>query len=102
MSKCLLKLYVSGKCPKSEHTIADLRRICSDGLEGEYELQVLDLSEHPQLASEDRILATPTLIREMPGPVRRVVGDLSDVREVLRVLNLSVHGEQQTVTPNEK
>jgi circadian clock protein KaiB len=83
LSQYLLKLYVTGKTPKAEAAIANLRRICDDELQGRYELQIIDVLEHPQAAEDDRVLATPTLIKRLPPPLRRVIGDLSDKHKVL-------------------
>ena len=88
MSKFVLKLYVTGKTPRSERAIANLRRICDDELGGRYEMQVMDVIEHPQLAEDEKILATPTLIKEIPPPLRRIIGDLSDKEKVLLGLDL--------------
>jgi circadian clock protein KaiB len=63
--------------------IANLRRICEQELRGQYELQIIDVLEHPQVAEDDKILATPTLIKQLPPPLRRVIGDLSDKEKVL-------------------
>src|ERR1041385_6331906 len=79
----VLKLYVTGKTPRAELAIANLRRICEEELRGQYELQIIDVLEHPQLAEDDKILATPTLIKRLPPPLRRVIGDLSDKEKVL-------------------
>lgn len=85
----LLKLYVTGKTAKAQLAIANLQRICNDELAGKYELEVIDVLEHPELAESDRILATPTLIKHLPPPLRRVIGDLSDTEKVL--YGLEVH-----------
>ena len=84
----LLKLYVTGKTPRAEVAIANLRRICEEELSSEYELQIIDVLEQPQLAEDDKILATPTLIKRLPPPLRRVIGDLSDKEKVLLGLEL--------------
>jgi circadian clock protein KaiB len=78
-----LKLYVAGKTLNAETAIANLRRICDEELGGQYELEIVDVLEHPQQAEDDRILATPTLIKQLPPPLRRVIGDLSDKHKVL-------------------
>lgn len=83
MSNYILKLYVTGKTPRAELAIANLRRICEEELRGEYEMQVIDVLENPQMAEDDKILATPTLIKRLPPPLRRVIGDLSDKDKVL-------------------
>ena len=87
MSTYRLKLYITGQTAKSERAIANLRRIFEDDFD-DYELTVVDLLEHPQLAEEERILATPMLIRQLPPPVRRIIGDLSDKDKVLLGLDL--------------
>ena len=83
MANYILKLYVTGKTPRAELAIANLRRICEEELRGEYEMQVIDVLENPQMAEDDKILATPTLIKRLPPPLRRVIGDLSDKDKVL-------------------
>jgi circadian clock protein KaiB len=79
----VLKLYVTGKTPRAELAIANLRRVCEAELQGLYELQIIDVLEQPQLAEDDKILATPTLIKQLPLPLRRIIGDLSDKDKVL-------------------
>ena len=88
MSNYLLRLYVTGKTPRAEMAIANLRRICDEELRGQYELQIIDVLEHPQLAEDEKILATPTLIKRLPPPLRRVIGDLSDKEKVLLGLDV--------------
>jgi circadian clock protein KaiB len=83
LSKYLLKLYVTGKTARSERAIANLKRVCEEELSSEYELQIIDVLENPQMAEDDRILATPTLIKQLPPPLRRIIGDLSDKEKVL-------------------
>lgn len=96
MANYLLKLYVTGRTPRSEKAIANLRRICDEELHGQYEMQVIDVLEHPQLAEDEKILATPTLIKRLPPPLRRVIGDLSDTEKVL--LGLDVWPETPTAS----
>lgn len=86
--KYLLRLFITGKTVKSEQCIANLRMICEKDLNGEYELEVIDVLEKPQLAEDEKILATPTLIKKLPPPVRRLIGDLSDAEKVLLGLDL--------------
>ena len=88
MPKFLLKLYVTGQTPKSERAIANIRRICEEELKGQYELVVIDVLERPQLAEDEKILATPTLTKELPPPLRRVIGDMSDTGKVLLGLDI--------------
>ena len=86
--KYVLKLYVTGKTPRSERAIANLRRICDADLSGCYDLTIIDVLERPQLAEDEKILATPTLIKELPPPLRRIIGDLSEKESVLLGLDL--------------
>lgn len=87
---------MTGKTPRAEKAIANLRRICEEDLHGQYELQIIDVIENPQLAEDEKILATPTLIKRLPLPLRRVIGDLSDKDKVL--LGLDVWPDAPTAT----
>ena len=84
----VLKLYITGLTPKSERAIANMQSICKNELEGQYELVIIDVMERPQLAEDEKILATPTLIKALPPPLARVIGDLSDTEKVLVGLNI--------------
>ena len=97
LSKYLLTLYVTGTSPRTQTAIDNLNRICSEELDGRYELQIVDVLEHPQRAEDERILATPTLIKELPPPLRRVIGDLSDKEKVL--LGLEVRPPRNNKPP---
>jgi circadian clock protein KaiB len=97
LSLYLLKLYVTGTSPRAELAVSNLRRICEQELRGEYELEIIDVLEHPQLAEDEKILATPTLIKQLPPPLRRVIGDLSDKEKVL--LGLEVRPDIASVDP---
>lgn len=88
MSKFILKLYIAGQTPRSMNALANLRRICAQDLANEYELIVIDILEQPQLAEDEKILATPTVIKELPPPLRRLIGDLSNAEKVLVGLDL--------------
>lgn len=88
MMTIVLKLFITGQTPRSQQAITNLHRICQRELAGWCELHIIDVLEQPQLAERENILATPTLIRELPPPRRRFVGDLSDVAGVLLGLNL--------------
>ncbi len=90
MSKFKLKLYITGRTQKSEKAIANLSRLCERDLDGQYEMVVIDILEKPQLAEDNRILATPTLIKELPPPITRVIGDLSDEEKVLLGLDIQL------------
>jgi len=83
-----LRLYVAGKTPKSVAAFANLQKLCQDHLAGEYEIEVIDLLQNPQLARGDQIVAIPTLIRKLPEPIRKIIGDLSDTERVLVGLQL--------------
>jgi circadian clock protein KaiB len=84
----LLRLYVAGQTPKSVAAFINLRKICEEHLSGRYDIEVIDLLENPQLASGDQILAIPTLVRKLPEPVRKIIGDLSNAERVLIGLDL--------------
>lgn len=83
-----LRLYVAGQTPKSLTAFANLKRLCEEHLKGRYTIEVIDLAENPQLAKDDQILAVPTLVRKLPQPVRKIIGDLSNTEYVLVGLDL--------------
>ena len=83
-----LRLYVAGQTPRSVAAFANLKRICEEHLAGRYNIEVIDLLKHPQLAAGDQILAIPTLVRKLPQPIRRIVGDLRDTERALVGLQL--------------
>jgi len=84
VSECwYLRLYVAGQSPKSLHAFANLKQLCEEHLAGRYEIEVIDLVEHPSLARSDDILAIPTLVRRLPAPLQKIIGDLSDTERVL-------------------
>ena len=91
LSKYILTLYVTGTSPRTKIAIDNLDRICKQELDGRYELEIVDVLEHPQRAEDEKILATPTLIKQLPPPLRRVIGDLSDKEKVL--LGLEVRSD---------
>jgi circadian clock protein KaiB len=84
----VLRLYVTGMTPRSARAIASIRTLCEQHLRGHYSLQVVDIYQHPQLTREEQIIAAPTLIKRLPLPLRRMVGDLSDRERVLLGLDL--------------
>ena len=84
----LLRLYVAGQTPRSVLAFANLRQICEEHLAGRYQIEIIDLQAQPELAREDQILAIPTLVRALPAPVRRLIGDLSHTERVLVGLDL--------------
>lgn len=87
-NKISLRLYITGQTPKSERAIANMKSICKNELGGRYELVVIDVLERPQLAEDEKILATPTLVKVLPPPLARVIGDLSNTEKVLVGLNM--------------
>jgi circadian clock protein KaiB len=93
-----LRLYVAGQSPKSLHALANLRALCEEHLAGRHAIEVIDLVERPELARTDDILAIPTLVRRLPEPLRRVIGDLSDTERVLVGLRLEPAAGTMTVS----
>ena len=91
----VLKLFITGRSSRSENAIRMLQNICSHDLGGQFELEIVDVLEHPEEAEQRRILATPTVVKELPPPIRKVIGDLSDKDKVLVGLDLRrIDGEQ--------
>ncbi len=84
-----LRLYVAGQTPKSVRAFANLKQICQEHLAGQYHIEVVDLLENPQLGKRDQIVAIPTLIRKLPEPVRKIIGDLANKERVL--VGLEIH-----------
>ena len=87
-NKWVLRLYIAGQTPKAIAAINNLKLICEEQLKGNYHIEVINLLKNPQLARHDQILAVPTLVRKLPIPVRRIIGDLSDKERVLVGLDL--------------
>jgi circadian clock protein KaiB len=83
-----LRLYVAGQSPKSLRAFANLTRICEEHLDSRYDIEIVDLLDNPQLAAGDEIVAIPTLVRRLPAPMRKIIGDLSDSDRVLIGLQL--------------
>ena len=83
-----LRLYVAGQTPKCLTAFANLKRLCKEHMDGNYHIEIVDLLQHPQLAKGDQILAIPTLVRKLPEPVRKIIGDLSQTERVLIGLDL--------------
>lgn len=86
--KWVLRLYVAGQTPKALTAFTNLKKICEEQLQGKYSIEVIDLLINPQLGAEDQILALPTLVRKLPFPVRKIIGDLSNTERVLVGLDL--------------
>lgn len=83
LDRWTLRLYVAGQTPRSVAAFANLKRLCEERLPGRYNIEVIDLVKHPHLAQGDQIVAIPTLVRKLPEPIKRVVGDLSNVEKVV-------------------
>ena len=87
-SQYVLRLFVTGSTPRSARSIYNIRNFCDDRLHGRYRLEVIDIYQQPELARQEQIVAAPTLIKELPAPLRRLVGDLSDTERVVAGLDL--------------
>ena len=90
-----LRLYVAGQTPKSLMALANLKKICTNHLDGQYEIHIIDLLKTPQLAQGDQILAIPTLVRKLPQPIRKIIGDLSDTERVLVGLDVRQNSREK-------
>ena len=90
-----LRLYVAGQTPRSLAAFANLKKICEQHLAGQYSIEIIDLLEEPALAAGDQILAIPTLVRKLPEPVRKIIGDLSNTEKVLVGLDLRPKGSHE-------
>jgi circadian clock protein KaiB len=86
--KWSLRLYTAGQTPKSLAAIKNLKKVCEEHLAGRYEIEIVDLLKNPRLAKDDQIVAIPTLVRKLPDPVRKIIGDLSDTERALVGLQL--------------
>lgn len=97
-----LRLYIAGTTPASSKSVENLRAICEEHLKGRYELMVIDVFQQPVLAKDEQIIAVPTLIKKLPAPIRRIVGDLSNEHRVLVGLDLKPkeHGQARVPTRN--
>jgi circadian clock protein KaiB len=91
----VMRLYVAGQTPKSLTAFANLKKICEDHLKGEYRIEVIDLLVNPKLARGDQIIAVPTLIRKLPEPVKKIIGDLSKTENVLIGLDIKKSVESE-------
>jgi len=89
-----LRLYVAGSTPQSQRAITNIKRICEEHLAGRFDLQVIDLYQQPQLTEGEQIIAAPTLIKKLPPPLRRFVGDLSNLERILVGLDLRPRGDE--------
>lgn len=89
-TRYVLVLYVAGQSPKSVNAVSNIKKICEEHLQGRYQLDVIDLYQQPQLALGEQIIAVPTLLRKLPSPSRRIIGDLSNTERVLAGLDLRI------------
>ena len=87
-ARYLLKLYITGTTPSSTKALVNIRKICEEHLQGRYDLEVIDISQHPTLAEGEQIIAAPTLIKKLPLPLRRFIGDMSQTERILLGLDL--------------
>jgi len=92
-ARYVLRLYVTGSTPRSARAIENMRRICEEHLAGRYDLEVVDIYQRPEAAREFQLIAAPTLVKLLPAPLRRIIGDLSDVDRVLLGLDLLPLGD---------
>jgi circadian clock protein KaiB len=90
----VLRLYVVGTTPRSNRAIVNIRKICDEHLAGRYDLEVIDVLKNPALAAGEQIIATPTLVKKLPLPLRRFIGDMSESERILLGLDLRSYGEQ--------
>lgn len=88
MNQYTLRLYITGNSTNSQRAIANLFRICREELNDQYNVEIIDVLEHPYLAEQEKIIATPTLIKHLPPPLQRIIGDLTDTEKVLLGLNI--------------
>ncbi len=86
----ILRLYITGMTPNSKRAVENVKKICEQYLQGRYELEVIDIYQQPGLAQEEQIIAAPTLIKKLPGPLRRLIGDMSNTEKVLVGLDLRI------------
>ncbi len=92
----LFKLCISGMTPRSRQAVVNIKRICEEYLAGQYELEIIDLYQQPELAARHQIIATPTLLRNLPQPQRQMFGDLTDTKATLRRLGIAIKDELPT------
>jgi circadian clock protein KaiB len=95
-ARYILRLYVTGTTRNSERAIVNIRRICEAHLQGRYDLEIVDISQHPELAEGEQIIAAPTLIKELPLPLRRFIGDMSHTESIMLGLDLRRAGDRVT------
>lgn len=94
-----LRLFITGSTPRSTRAIENMRRICKENLHGRYDLEVVDVYQNPEATRELQIIATPTLVKILPEPLRRIIGDLSDRERVLAGLDLALRDQSDSEDP---
>lgn len=94
--KFVLKLFVSGATARSSRAVENIRNFCEEHLQGRYELEIVDIYQQPELLEKDQVIAAPTLIKELPPPIRKLIGDMSDVDRILIGLNIKPKSENET------
>ena len=102
MTHYVLRLYVTGSTTRSARAIANIRKICEEHLEGRYDLEIVDISQHPMLAEGEQIIAAPTLIKKLPLPLRRFIGDMSQTERILFGLDLREAAEKSSLARNHR
>jgi len=93
-ARYVLRLYLTGMTPRSTQALATIRTLCDEHLAGRYDLEVIDIYQHPERAVADQVIAAPTLVKQLPAPLRRLIGDLSDTDRVMIGLDLIVPGKR--------
>lgn len=93
--KIIMKLYVSGATPRSSRAIENIRNFCEEHLKGRYELEIVDIYQQPELLKHDEVVAAPTLIKELPLPLRKLIGDMSDEEKIMIGLNIKPRKEHE-------
>lgn len=96
MIKIVLKLYVTGRTSRSENAIKNLQKLCEEDFENDYELDIIDVLQNPQLAEDEKIMATPILIKKLPLPISRIIGDLSNREKVLLGLGMDIKSQNDS------
>ncbi len=97
MRKYILRLYITGNTSRSQKAIANLFRICHEELQDQYKVEIIDVLEQPQLAEDEKILVTPTLIKQLPPPLQRIIGDMSNTETVLLGLDLVAKYQEDSI-----
>ena len=96
-----MRLYITGTTPRSTRAIVNVRKICEKHLEGRYDLQIIDIAQHPTLAEGEQIIAAPTLVKKLPQPLRRFIGDMSQTERILLGLDLRKATNGEPPTPDQ-